>query len=94
MLVCKVSGIHLSSKETIICNSFVVPSITDIELSQVKHSVLAAASLACARQALKLSPVWPERLQKITSYDSQALTSHAAKIWNLYNHTIADEREP
>ena len=62
--------------------------IIDLELSKERHSVLAAASLACARRALKVYPTWTESLREITTYDTNTLALCVSKLWTCYSHSF------
>jgi len=52
-------------------------------------SIVAAAAIGTARQMLKVTPVWPQSLQLITSHTLLDISQCMANIWGHYRQSFA-----
>lgn len=68
---------------------FVDLCLHDFNFVHYRPSIVAAAALASARRMLKMTPIWPHRLAKLTQYDFEHLAQCAEHIWGVYEKTFA-----
>jgi len=68
---------------------FVDLCLHDFNFVHYRPSIVAAAALASARRMLKMTPIWPRRLAKLTQYDFEHFAQCAEHIWAVYERTLA-----
>jgi len=58
--------------------------LQDHNFSSYLPSIVASSAIASARRQLKLTPVWPKRLRKLTGYSKVDITPCLEHMWNAY----------
>lgn len=69
-------------------NFFVDLCLQEADFVYFRPSVVAAAALASARRQLKMTPIWPHRLAKLTRHDFEQIGQCADHVWRVYERTF------
>lgn len=54
-------------------------------------SIVASSSLAAARKKLKITPLWPNRLNEMTGYSKTDFNNCLEHMWNVFQNNFAEE---
>ena len=58
--------------------------LTEASMRRFKESLLGASYIYVARKALRITPLWCEKLERVTTYSKDAIFECCEAVWDIY----------